>query len=229
MPSSQPDADKKMSEQQKQIFKWQNKLLPWLIITPSVLILLFLYLATKQVNRFNEAINVKGKSVTENLFPARDSTTANKLKVDLEYIKWMTLAKMEEEGMNKRYHQGGLLLLSRIFIKYLGFLTGMIIAIVGAVFIIGKLSEDQSTIEGSAGDNIKLSIVSASPGIIFGIMGTILMVSAILQHSEVAVTEQPMYLNPNTIQVSSPSATPSRTINPIKISSLDPEDKDTTK
>jgi hypothetical protein len=214
----------KLTEHQRQIFKWQNKLLPWLIAAPSVLVLIFLYLATKQVNQFNEAINVKETPFAEKLLETKDSTIQKRLKSDIEYLKWTTLVKMEEEGVSKRYRQGGLLLLSRIFIKYLGFLTGMIIAIVGAVFIIGKLSEDESKIEGSAGEKIKLSIASSSPGIIFGILGTVLMVSCIWQHNEVAIQEQPMFLNPATISAVKTTA-PKPVANFVKISQLDSADQ----
>ena len=224
---NQPTAagQQKLTEQQKQIFKWQNRLLPWLIAAPSALVLIFVYLATQQVNHFNEAINVKERSVTESLVPTKDSAAIKKLSGDLDYIRWMTLVKMEEAGINKRYHQGGLLLLSRIFIKYLGFLTGMIIAIVGAVFIIGKLSEDQSKIEGTVGEKIRFSILSSSPGIIFGILGTVLMVSSIWQHNEVSIQEQPMYLNPNTIAVTRTGTATKPNVNPVKIEQLDSLDK----
>lgn len=220
-----PTADTgKMTEHQKHITKWQNRLLPWLIIMPSLLVLVFIYLATQQVNRFNKALEVKEKSVSETIL-ASDSSGLKNLKGNLDYIKWMTLTKMEEESINKRYYQGGLLLLSRIFIKYLGFLTGMIIAIVGSVFIIGKLSEDSSKIEGSAGEQIRFSIISSSPGIIFGILGTALMIGTILQHNDITVQEQPMYLNPNTILVTKPVTGPTKAVNPVSIDQLDSTDK----
>jgi hypothetical protein len=183
------------AEQQRQIYNWQKKLLPWLIIMPSLLVLLFMYLATQQVNQFNRAIDVKEKPILESVINTKDSSAMNKLKGNLDYIKWLTLSTLEQESLDKRYYQGGLLLLSRIFIKYLGFLTGMIIAIVGSVFIIGKLSEDSSRIDGSVGEKIRLSIISSSPGIIFGVLGTVLMVSTILQHSEITVQDSPLYLN----------------------------------
>src|SRR5664279_27907 len=131
---------KQSAEQQRQIYNWQKKLLPWLIIMPTLLVLLFMYLATQQVNQFNRAIDVKEKPILESVINTKDSSAMNKLKGNLDYIKWLTLSTLEQESLDKRYYQGGLLLLSRIFIKYLGFLTGMIIAIVGSVFIIGKLS-----------------------------------------------------------------------------------------
>ena len=121
----------------------------------------------------------------------------------MDYIRWITLARMEEKSLDRRYSQGGLLLASRIFTKYLGFFTGMIMAIVGAVFIIGKLQENSSDIEGAVGEQMKLKIVSSSPGIIFGVLGTVLMLSSILQHAEIELKDQPLFLNPYNIQINS--------------------------
>lgn len=181
---------------------WQRSLLPWLVIMPTILILLFIYLATRQMQRFNAVIDAKEESVIEKLIPATTDTALNaKLKGDLEYIRWITLARMEEKSLDRRYSQGGLLLVSRIFTKYLGFFTGMILAIVGAIFIIGKLQESSSDIEGSVGDQMKLKVVSSSPGVIFAILGTVLMLSTILQHAEISVKDQPLFLNPANVYI----------------------------
>ena len=181
---------------------WQRSLLPWLVIMPTILILLFIYLATRQMERFNAVIDAKEESVIEKLIPATTDTALNaKLKGDLEYIRWITLARMEEKSLDRRYSQGGLLLVSRIFTKYLGFFTGMILAIVGAIFIIGKLQESSSDIEGSVGDQMKLKVVSSSPGVIFAILGTVLMLSTILQHAEISVKDQPLFLNPANVYI----------------------------
>jgi hypothetical protein len=187
-------AVQKTVDHQKQILKWQNKLLPWLIIMPTLLVLLFVYLATQQVNQFNKALDVKKQSVYETLLPT-DSAELRKIKSNMEYVKWMSLTKMEEESLERRHHQGGMLLLSRVFMKYLGFLTGMIMAIVGSVFIIGKLSEDVSKFEGTAGQKIRFSLMSSSPGIIFAVLGTLLMTATILEHRDIVVEDTPLYLN----------------------------------
>jgi hypothetical protein len=187
-----------------QINSWQKKLLPWLIIMPSVLMLLFVYLATRQMQRFNTVIDAKSESVIEKIIQSpSDSALSNNLKGNMDYIRWITLARMEEKSLDRRYSQGGLLLASRIFTKYLGFFTGMIMAIVGAVFIIGKLQESTSDIEGAMGDQMKLKIVSSSPGIIFGVLGTVLMLSTILQHSEIELKDQPLFLNSYNVQLNS--------------------------
>ena len=194
----------KSQKELDQINSWQKRLLPWLIIMPTILMLLFVYLATRQMQRFNSVIDSKSESVIEKIipFPSDTALSAN-LKGNMDYIRWITLARMEEKSLDRRYSQGGLLLASRIFTKYLGFFTGMILAIVGAVFIIGKLQESSSDIEGAMGDQMKLKIVSSSPGIIFGVLGTVLMLSTILQHSEIELKDQPLFLNPYNIQVNS--------------------------
>jgi len=187
-----------------QINSWQKKLLPWLIIMPSILMFLFIYLATRQMQRFNTVIDAKSESVIEKLIPLpSDSLLSKNLKGDMDYIRWITLARLEEKSLDRRYSQGGLLLASRIFTKYLGFFTGMILAIVGAVFIIGKLQESSSDIEGAMGDQMKLKIVSSSPGIIFGVLGTVLMLSTILQHAEIELKDQPLFLNSYNVQLNS--------------------------
>jgi hypothetical protein len=70
----------------------------------------------------------------------------------------------------------------------------MILAIVGAVFIIGKIREDTTNIEGSVADQTKLKLASSSPGVIFGVLGTILMLTTLLQHTDISVRDAPLYL-----------------------------------
>lgn len=205
IPVSEPSGKQGKSDYElARINSWQKKLLPWLIIMPSVLMLLFVYLATRQMQRFNTVIDAKSESVIEKMIQSpSDSALSNNLKGNMDYIRWITLARMEEKSLDRRYSQGGLLLASRIFTKYLGFFTGMILAIVGAVFIIGKLQESSSDIEGAMGDQMKLKIVSSSPGIIFGVLGTVLMLSTILQHAEIELKDQPLFLNSYNVQLNS--------------------------
>lgn len=198
----------------KQLNQWQNKLLPWLVIMPTLLILLFIYLATRQMQQFNAVIDARTESSVERILTApSDPALDSRLKGDMDYVRWVTLARMEEKSLDRRYNKGGLLLASRIFTKYLGFFTGMILAIVGVIFIIGKLQESSADIEGAVGDQMKLKIVSSSPGIIFGVLGTVLMLSTILQHAVIELKDQPLFLNSYNIQVNSvdkglPVATP---------------------
>jgi hypothetical protein len=175
--------------------RWQRKLMWWMVFMPSVLIGVFIVLATLQLNRFNKEIETYQQSELEPIrIAANESRNASWIN-QAEYVQFYTLAKMEEIAMRKRYSQGGVLLMSRVLTKYLGFFTGMILAIVGAVFIISKLKEDRSEISASFKENVSANIVSTSPGIIFGFLGTVLMLATILQHSEINIKDMPLYLN----------------------------------
>jgi len=179
----------------KDLVSWQNRLMPWMILLPSILILVFVYLSTVQLNNFSKEVNNYKSSELDKTFVNKTDGSLHPLITDSpELSKLYLLAKMEEQVMNKRYSQGGVLLISRLYTKYLGFFTGMILAIVGAIFIISKLSEEQSSLTATNG-NASFSLISTSPGIIFGVLGTILMLSTILSQTEIQITDAATYLN----------------------------------
>jgi hypothetical protein len=198
-------------DEKARLYKWQNKLLPFLVIVPSLLAVVFIVLATIQVTGFTEAINKKESIGFIGTVIPRPNQLADSNNVP--YIKWLTLVHMEEQSLDNRYKQAGFLLMSRVLTKYLGFFTGMIMAIVGAAFIIAKLSEKKTTMDGSVTDQLKFNIGSSSPGILFGFLGTVLMITTIVSQTEINVKDQPLYLNANTIQVADKIETPADTNN----------------
>src|SRR6266545_4689777 len=70
----------------------------------------------------------------------------------IEQARWQTLSILEANVLQRRYHHAGVLLISRIWTRYLGFVTGTILAMVGAAFILGKLQEASSNLGADAGD-----------------------------------------------------------------------------
>jgi ABC-type phosphate transport system permease subunit len=215
-------SEKNELQKNKHLFQWQNRLLPWMISIPTVLIGAFILLATLQLNKFEKFIYQGSETKTENTIPSPGAaTTDSLLKQNMEYLKLYSLVKMEEHSINRRYNQGGVLLMSRIYIKYLGFFTGMILAIVGSVFIISKLKEDVSEIEGNIQDKTKFRLISSSPGIIFGVLGTALMMTTILTHSEISVKDMPLYLN--TYNIAQPQKPQGETKKEVTKSKIDAE------
>src|SRR5450755_4056290 len=96
----------------------------------------------------------------------------------LENARMKSLVALEVGSLQNQYFQANSLLMSRVWITYIGFVTGMIMAVVGCVFILGKLSINISSVSAKiAGNN--LSISSASPGLILAFLGTCLMISAL--------------------------------------------------
>ncbi len=71
---------------------------------------------------------------------------------------------LERELIARRYRQAGAVLSLRLWTRLMGFLTGMILAMVGAAFVLGKLTAPESEIAGGA-SGANVSIRSASPAI----------------------------------------------------------------
>ncbi len=118
--------------------------------------------------------------------------TANQLTSD--DITQHALLLLEADTLDKRYHEASALLMSRIWSRQLAFITGMVMSFLGAVFILGKLSESASQISGGAGD-WKVAITSASPGIILSVLGTVLLISSLYVRASLDVSDGPAYVN----------------------------------
>lgn len=109
--------------------------------------------------------------------------------------RWRDRVSLEAYAMQHRYQHSSLILMSRAWIIYLGFLTGMIMAMVGAAFILGKIQESESQLaaKGAAGE---LSFKSSSPGLVMGVLGTVLMICTMVIRADVTVTDAPVFLTP---------------------------------
>lgn len=105
------------------------------------------------------------------------------------------LVSLELHALSQRYHQASVLVMTRVWRQYLGFITGMILALVGAVFILGKLREPDSRLEAEAGQ-MKYALQSASPGIWLATLGVVLMLATILTHHNVLTEDRPIYVRP---------------------------------
>lgn len=81
---------------------------------------------------------------------------------------------LERELIARRYRTASAIMSLRMWTRLMGFLTGMILAMVGAAFVLGKLTSPESEIAGGA-SGATLSIKSASPGIVLAVLGTVLI------------------------------------------------------
>jgi hypothetical protein len=111
----------------------------------------------------------------------------------IEQARWQTMSILEANVLQRRYHHAGVLLISRIWTRYLGFVTGTILAMVGAAFILGKLQEASSNL-GAEGGLWKVSLTTASPGLVLAALGTVLMLATLATNMDLYVNDGPVYL-----------------------------------
>src|ERR1700704_5402515 len=128
---------------------WQNRLLPFMtrfIVFVSVAFFVLSIVNLVQINDFvrgEHEGDIRGQ--IEKIAP--DAKARN-----IDEMTQQSLLILEADLVDKRYHQASALLMSRIWTRQLAFMTGMIMAFLGAIFILGKLSEGRSTISGGASD-----------------------------------------------------------------------------
>jgi len=196
------------AEQSSQSFseRWQLRLLS-LMRSALVLMALFFFVASlyqyqqlyRDVQQHSPSAVAQLDRLEQRLAPAqRDS---------LDYVRWKTMVTLEQDAMQMRYQQINASLLLRTWTRYTGFLVGMVLALVGAFFILGKLKEDQSQVSGEGG-GFKFAVASSSPGIVLATLGTVLMAITLIVKFDFEVSDKPVYILPYGLASFSAPASP---------------------
>lgn len=119
------------------------------------------------------------------------------------------LLLLEANVVERRYHQSNALMMFAVWSRYLGFVTGMILAVFGAAFILGKLSEPESSLGAAGPGGWKAEMRSTSPGLILAFLGVVLIVASIITLHSLHTRDAPTYLLPlNPVDDGSPIAGP---------------------
>lgn len=208
----QEESSQSVRAQTADLVKWQRRLLPLMtrfIVAMAAIFFCFSAVHLYRITRFIEAEHGKDIRTLIESEVAKPSTQTP----SPEEVLQNSLLLLEADTLDKRYHQASALLLSRIWSRQLAFITGMVMAFLGAIFILGKLSESTSNIQ-SGSSQWQLNISSASPGIILSFFGTVLLITALMIRSTLDVSDGPAYvtaLRRAAIQSAGPSpATPAR-------------------
>jgi hypothetical protein len=192
VPAKQEDPPKGMASDNPELVKWQRRLLPLMtrfIVAMAAVFFCFSAVHLYQVSMFigtEHGKDIRALIESEVAKPAAQLASPEEVLQD-------SLLLLEADALDKRYHQANALLLSRIWSRQLAFITGMVMAFLGAVFILGKLSESTSNISGG-NSQWQVGISSASPGIILSFFGTVLLVTTLLIRATLDVSDGPAYV-----------------------------------
>ena len=150
-------------------------------MTASIIVSAFFFAAITiwQFGRFEATM--KSPTGVEDVWLLQ-TVNAQSYSQQFELARTRAAFALERELIARRYDQANLTLTTRLWTRLMGFLTGMIVALVGAVFVLGKLSEDVSEAAAKAGvpgHEWSFSFRSASPGLVMVVMGTVLMALSI--------------------------------------------------
>lgn len=110
---------------------------------------------------------------------------------------------LEAKALEYRHRRADVFLMARVWRRYLGFVTGMILAFIGAAFVLGRLRGVASEMDAES-LGVKLQLKSASPGIILAGLGVVLILATMLNHNPIEVRDAPVYISPGALEVDAP-------------------------
>jgi len=189
------DREARVKLHKKPKLKWQERLLPTmngLLVGLTIFFFLttfgqmaYLHWSILQIPEVNIS-QTSAESLITSTDTFEDRMNARELEVR---------SRMEAFIVTQRYRQVSVLLMAGLWIRYLGFITGMILALVGASFVLGKLREPNQKFTGKF-SWIDISLRTTSSGVILAVLGVILMFATILNKDFYNVSDSNVYLFP---------------------------------
>lgn len=168
---------------------WQKRLLPFLVTAISLMGLFFFVSSLLQLGKLGDAVAYQ----PDERIPAAMAAYEKTAPPDADYLRWKTLVLLEKSALDHRYAQVNATLMLRAWTRHLGFLTGMILALTGSIFILARLSESETRIS-AEGSGVKGALATSSPGIVLAVLGTVLMVITLTVDFEFSTSDAPIYV-----------------------------------
>ncbi|HYN82296.1 MAG TPA: hypothetical protein VES88_12395 [Gemmatimonadaceae bacterium] len=172
--------------------QWQDRLRPFMQGTLGLLSAIFIIALFWQMHTVQERVLAGSQlKLDSTVLAGIDCTLLGQSAFSC--ARWRTVAALEASVMERRYHQATAALLARLWFKALGFTTGMILCLVGAAFILGKISDTTpAQLQGEA-PSAKFLLTTTSPGIILATLGVLLMVVTITSNPPTEVNDGAAY------------------------------------
>jgi hypothetical protein len=191
--------------------RWQERLLPTMVNLLIGLTLFFFATTLAQMAYLHWSILEYPALEISSAASEKLLESATTFEEQERALQTEILIEMEAYVIQRRYHHASVALMAGLWIRYLGFITGMILALVGASFILGKLREPATELTGKT-SGMDFSLKSASPGIILAVLGVILMFTTIVNQDVYEVQDAPVYVNgqsqPVLLDLSTPEPLP---------------------
>lgn len=189
----------------RKLWAWQLRLLPFVIGALSLLTLFACVANVVQVYEVERHIEQDHDVGIDKIVPANPGVAITASE-QVSYTRWRTLVVLEANAVESRYHQANMVLMTRVYIIFLGFTTGMVLTMVGATFILAKLRESEARVEAGTA-TWKMALTTASPGLVLALFGTTLMLATIWARTEISVRDNSVYLS-ESADVTQPNVTP---------------------
>jgi len=203
VPVSVPPRTESLSAEARELARWRRRMLMPMLALLSLLTLAFIVASVWQIADVQRRIG--SATAGEQPFAAIDQQLASGA-ASIPAADLRARIALEHQALTLRYQQASAVLASRAWVRFMGFLTGMVLALIGSTFTLGRL--ETSAVQASGeGPGWKGSLATTSPGLVLAALGTILMVGAVVVRINVDVREVSTYLPAQVLVQDSTEAT----------------------
>jgi hypothetical protein len=178
---------------------WQLKLLPFMTRAIAVMGFLFFISSFVQFQLMYHELKVRPESAR---FVIPSTSSINGIQ-SAESLRWNGLLALEHETLVAREKTMNAVVLRQASLLHLGFLTGMVLCLVGAVFVLGRLQTPESSLSGQVHD-LALALNTSSPGIVLAALGCALMCVTLFHQYQFNLPDKTVYVLPSQYAVSAP-------------------------
>jgi hypothetical protein len=161
---------------------WQQRMLPLMVQMLTGLTAFFFVVSLVQLTYMQWTIRKAPEIRVDSAFAELDRTPPKSDADRLRAAQLKALALLDVGTTSRRYHQVNAALMARLWKGYMGFVTGMILALLGSVFLLGKLRD---------GDEPAAQGPRVSPGLIMVGLGVALMVVTIVVNHRIDIADAP--------------------------------------
>lgn len=106
-----------------------------------------------------------------------------------------TLIALETDATAWRTHRLQAFTATRTWLRFMSLLFGAILVIIGASFILGKITTPENRTDVTIGDQFKTSMVTSSPGLVLILFGVILIIFRAGFDEKITATERATYID----------------------------------
>ena len=177
------------------VSSWQRRLIPVMVGMVVAAAIFFALISVREFERLQVLLEPP-KAAAERILDDFDKMGAASFQQKMAVSDRKVSFVLEQQSIDRRYQQAHALILGRLWTRFMAFTTGTLMALIGAAFILGKMRESASQLQGG-GQGLTVSLTSTSPGIVLSVLGTILIVAALFASGEVHTTDPPSYRDTN--------------------------------
>lgn len=102
---------------------------------------------------------------------------------------------LERDIVVHRHSRSVALLVTRTWMRFMSLVFGTVLVVIGSVFVISKITTEPTETE-LAGGNIRVALVTSSPGLLLVLLGCLLIAVPNVSQQAIRVVDAPTYLLP---------------------------------